>query len=90
MLGHLVEEEPRRDPLAHQPALHVGERDDHGVDITGGYQSLELVPRQRRLAFSAARAMVFRHQVLVRRTISAANWAVDSCALRRASNSTTR
>ena len=33
--GHLVDEEPARHPLAGQPALHVGERHDDGVDIAG-------------------------------------------------------
>ena len=30
---HLVDEELRVEPLAHEAALHVGERDDHGVDL---------------------------------------------------------
>ena len=30
---HVVEEVPRVQPLALQPALHVGEGDDHGVDL---------------------------------------------------------
>ena len=33
MLRHLVEEELRVEPLALQPALHVGHGDDDGVDL---------------------------------------------------------
>ena len=41
-LVHRIEEEPARDPLADQPALHVGERGDHRVDLATGHQRLEL------------------------------------------------
>ena len=40
--GDVVDEQPRRDPFAGQPALHVGEGDDHGVDVARGDQLLEL------------------------------------------------
>ena len=45
--GDLFDEQPGRHPLAGQPALHVGEGDDHRVDLPGGHQVLQLRPRQR-------------------------------------------
>ena len=38
----VVDEQPRRDPFAGQPALHVGEGDDDGVDVTLGDHLLQL------------------------------------------------
>ena len=44
----LVEEVLRMDALAHQPALHVRERDDDGVDRPGLDLAFQLVERQHR------------------------------------------
>ena len=44
--GDVLDEQPGRHPLAGQPALHVAERDDDGVDVTGGHQRLQLGLRQ--------------------------------------------
>ena len=41
VLERVVEEEPRVEALAHQPALHVGERSDDGVDRP----ALDLLPQ---------------------------------------------
>jgi len=38
VIDHLVEEQPRRRPLADQAALHVTEADDHRVDLSCGRQ----------------------------------------------------
>jgi hypothetical protein len=42
----LVDEVLRVDPLAHQPALHVGERHDDRVDPALGNLLLQLVDAQ--------------------------------------------
>ena len=42
----VLDEQPRRHPLTGEPALHVAERDDDGVDVTGGHQRLQLGLRQ--------------------------------------------
>ena len=44
--GDILDEQPRRHPLAGQPALHIAERDDHGVDVTVGHQPFEVGLRQ--------------------------------------------
>ncbi len=46
--GHVVDEQPGVDPLADQPALHVGERHDDGVHLAGADQSFERGQRQHR------------------------------------------
>ncbi len=46
VLGDVLDEQPRRHPLAGQPALHIAERDDHGVDVAVGHQSFEVGLRQ--------------------------------------------
>ncbi len=43
---HVLDEQPGRDPLAGQPALHVAERHDHGVDVPVGDQPFQLGLRQ--------------------------------------------
>ena len=57
--GNLLDEQPRRDPFAGQPALHVGEGDDDRVDLTGGHQSFQLTRRQQPAPASPA---VTRHK----------------------------
>ena len=46
VLGDVVDEQPRRDPLAGEPALHVGEGHDHRVDLARSNQLLEFGLRQ--------------------------------------------
>ena len=43
---HVVEEELRREPLALQPALHVGEGDDDRVDVALAHLHAELLERE--------------------------------------------
>ena len=38
----LLEEEVGQDTLAHEPALQIGEHAEHGVDLTGVGERLEL------------------------------------------------
>ena len=45
-VGHLLAEELRVEPLSHEPALHVGERDDDRVDRARLDLGLQLVERQ--------------------------------------------
>jgi len=47
VLGNLVQEEARIDPLALQPALHVGDRHDDGVDRAVGDLATQRVKTQR-------------------------------------------
>ena len=42
----LLDEELRVEPLAHEAALHVGERDDHGVDLARRDELPQLLPAQ--------------------------------------------
>jgi hypothetical protein len=44
----LLEEELRVEPLPHQPALHVGKRDDDGVDLAAGGEVGQLLDRHGR------------------------------------------
>ncbi len=46
LVGHLVAEELRVEPLSHEPALHVGERDDDGVDRARLDLGLQLLERE--------------------------------------------
>jgi hypothetical protein len=46
VLHHLVEEVPGMEPLALQASLHVGDGDDHGVDLTAVDERRQLVERQ--------------------------------------------
>ena len=46
LVRHLVAEELRVKALSHEPALHVGERDDDRVDRAGLDLGLQLVERQ--------------------------------------------
>jgi hypothetical protein len=57
----VVEEERRVQPLARQPPLHVGERDDDGVDLLGGDVGAQPFEGQLRRAAAVDRA---RHGVL--------------------------
>jgi hypothetical protein len=58
VLGHVrLEEELPHQALAHQAALHVGERDDHRVDRTVLDGAFQLVQRQHRASPSAVRAV---------------------------------
>jgi hypothetical protein len=45
----LLEEEVRYDPLAHEPALEVGEHAQNGVDLAGRGELLELLHVERSL-----------------------------------------
>ena len=45
---HLLDEELAVEPLAHQASLHVGERDDDRVDLTGRNLLPQLVGAQHR------------------------------------------
>ena len=49
VLGDLVEEVRRGQPLALQAALHVGEREQHGVDLAAADRRAQLVELQGRL-----------------------------------------
>ena len=55
VLGKFLEEQPRRHALADETALHVGERDDHGVDLAGPDQVGQLLHRQVSGLLRAAR-----------------------------------
>ena len=46
LVRHLLAEELRVEPLSHEPALHVGERDDDRVDRARLDLGLQLVERQ--------------------------------------------
>ena len=46
LVGHLVAEELAVEPLSHEPALHVRERDDDRVDRAGLDLRAQLVKRQ--------------------------------------------
>ena len=46
LVRHLLAEELRVEALSHEPALHVGERDDDRVDRAGLDLGLQLVERQ--------------------------------------------
>lgn len=50
MREDLVEEELCGEPLALEASLHVGEGQDHCVDLTAGDEGTELLGRERRLA----------------------------------------
>ena len=61
VLGHLFEEELRGQPLSLEPALHVGERQHHGVDAVVAGLDPQLLHRQHAaLAALWPRAPVFR------------------------------
>ena len=47
---HLLDEEVRLHALAHQASLHVGERDDDGVDLAGLDLLFQFVEREHRSA----------------------------------------
>ena len=47
VLGHLVDEVMRDQPLAHQAALHVGDREQDGVDLPPLDQIPKLLERHR-------------------------------------------
>ncbi len=44
--GDVLDEQPGRHPFAGEAALHVGERDDDGVDLTVGDETFEFDLRQ--------------------------------------------
>ena len=43
---HVLHEVAARDPLAHEPTLQIGERDEHGVDLAA-LDELHEQPRVR-------------------------------------------
>jgi hypothetical protein len=45
-MGEGIEEEPRVEPLAHEPAVEVGEDDEHGVQFVGLDAVLQFVNSQ--------------------------------------------
>ena len=45
--GDLLDEQPRRYPFPGEPALHIGEREDHGVDLAGGDELFQIGLRQQ-------------------------------------------
>jgi hypothetical protein len=47
VLDHLVEEVGRRQPLALQPPLHVGDREQDGVDAAGPHLLPQFVKREQ-------------------------------------------
>ena len=47
VLGDLLGEQSGRHPFSGQPALHVGERDDDGVDLIGRHQPIQLTGAQQ-------------------------------------------
>ena len=57
VLDRLVEEEVRVQALAHQPALHVGEGDDDGVDRAALHLRAQFVKRSARLILSQIRSL---------------------------------
>ena len=46
LVSHLLTEELRMEAFSHEPALHIGERDDDGVDYPGLDLNPQLVERK--------------------------------------------
>ena len=67
--GDLLGEQPGRDPFADKPALHVGEPDDHRVDLAGGHQPLQLPGRQQPVP--TARGVLRCHEYSLRVNVMA-------------------
>lgn len=62
----LVEEEPGGEPLALEAALHVGEGEDDGVDVTGGDEGVQFLDPERGCAVCHGESLLLagRHKVL--------------------------
>ncbi len=75
VLHHLGQEELSGQALALEPALHVGEREDHGVDLAGGDELAQLVQGQHPRT-SRARVLIGHRQADSSCSIAASSSAV--------------
>ena len=76
MFGHLLQEELRRQPLALQAALHVGEGEHDGVDLVLADRDPQLLQGQQSAPPVTWAAVVRRHQTESSRSIAASSSAV--------------